>query len=421
MLIVMPRATPGHFGERRSLPSGFAKVAIVVAFVVVVVVAAAVVQRLRPLPALSVEPAVPVSVTVPGAAPAMPWPSPGEAAVDVPSVGTLIGPGSDRPAPITSLAKIMLAFVVLHDHPLASGADGPGMTVMAADVAAYRSEVGQQQSIVKISAGEVLTERQVLEGMLIASGNDLAGLVSRWDRGSEPGLVAEMNAAASRLGLTHTHYNDTVGLDPGTVSTPADQLHLTEAAMADPAFARIVAQPSVNLPVAGTLVNFNSLVGQDGVVGVKTGASAAAGGCLSVAAQRTVGGRPEVVYAVVLGQGGAMPIQAVLSAGKVLVDAAGSAGKTATVLPAGKAVATVAVPWGHHVAAVSGADVPLPAWGGLPVKLRFQPARLGRSLPTGATIGTLTVTVSGQHMAVPVRLTGPISPPSLCWRLRRLH
>ncbi|HSS11858.1 MAG TPA: hypothetical protein VLL25_18360 [Acidimicrobiales bacterium] len=392
----------------------------VVALVVVVAVVAAVVQRLRPLPALSVEPAVPVGITVAGPAPTIPWPSTGEAAIDVPSVGMVMRPGSDRPAPVSSLAKIMLAFVVLHDHPLASGADGPGLTVTAADVAAYRSEVGQQESLVKIAAGEVLTERQVLEGLLVGSGNDLAGLVSRWDRGNEAGLVAEMNAAAGRLGLTHTHYSDTVGLNPATISTPADQLHLTEAAMADPAFAGMVAQPSVQLPLAGTLVNFNSLVGHDGVVGVKTGASAAAGGCLSVAAQRTVGGRPEVVYAVVLGQGGAMPIQQALLAGKVLVDAAGSAVKSATVLPAGKPVAMVKVPWGHPMTAVTASDVELPAWSGLPVTLRFQPVRLGQTSPAGGTIGTLLVTVSHEQMQVAVRLTGPISPPSLSWRLRRL-
>ena len=420
MLIGMRHAQPGHFSRRRSLPARFAKVAIGLAVVVVAVVAVVVVQRLRPVPALSVVPAVPVGVTVPGAAPAMPWPASGEAALDVPSVGMLAGPGSDRPVPITSLAKIMLAFVVLHDHPLAPGAEGPGLSVTAADVALYRSEVGQQQSLVKISAGEVLTERQVLEGLLVASGNDLSGLVSRWDRGSEAALVAEMNAAAGRLGLTHTHYTDTVGLDPTTTSTPADQLHLTEAAMADPAFAAIVAQPSVRLPVAGTLTNLNTLVGQDGVVGVKTGASSAAGGCLSIAAQRTVGGRSELVYAVVLGQNGAKQIAAALVAGKALVDAAGSAVKTATALPAGKTVATVTVPWGHRVTAVTGGDAQLPAWGGLPVMLRFQPARLGRSLPGGASVGTLTVTVSGQQTEVPVKLSGPIPPPSFSWRLRRL-
>jgi D-alanyl-D-alanine carboxypeptidase (penicillin-binding protein 5/6) len=294
------------------------------------------------------------------------------------------------------------------------------LTVTAADVALYRSEVGQQQSLVRISAGEVLSEHQVLEGLLVGSGNDLAPLVARWDRGSDAGLVAAMNAAASRLGLAHTHYNDTVGLDPATESTPADQLRLTEAAMADPAFAAMVSQPTVTLPVAGNVANFNSLLGQDGVVGVKTGSSTAAGGCLSVAALRVVGGRPALVYAVVLGQSGTAPIQAALLAGKALVDAAGSAARTTTVLPAGTAVGTVSAPWAHSVTAVTATDAKLPAWGGLPVVLRFQPARLGHSLPSGAQIGTLSVSVSGKQTEVPVDVSQPVPPAPLSWRLRRL-
>ncbi len=422
MLIQMRPAYPRHFSQRRrrSLWSRFGKVAIVVGLVVVVAGVVFLIQVQRPVPALAVEPAVPVGLNTPGAPPAMPWPSSGEAAVDVPSLGILPGPGSDRPVPVTSLAKIMLAFVVLHDHPLTGTADGPGLTVTPADVALYRSEVGQQQSLVRISAGEVLTERQVLEGLLVGSGNDLASLVARWDRGSDAGLVAEMNAAAAGLGLTHTHYSDAVGLDAATVSTPPDQLRLTEAAMADPAFAAMVGQPSVTLPMAGSVANFNTLLGQDGIVGVKTGASTAAGGCLSVAAMRVVGGRPALVYAVVLGQNGTMPVQVALVAGKALVDAAGSAVKTTTVVPAGTAMATVVVPWAHRVTAVTASDARLPAWGGLPVVLRFQPARLGRSLASGVPVGTLTVSVNGRQVQVPVGVGHPISAAPLSWRLRRM-
>ena len=418
----MRPAYPRHFSQRRrrSLWSRFGKVAIAVGLILVVAGVVLLIQIQRPVPTLGVEPAIPVGLSIPGAPPARPWPSSGEAAVDVPSLGMLPGPGSDRPVPVTSLAKIMLAFVVLHDHPLIGPAEGPGLTVTPADVALYRSEVGQQQSLVRISAGEVLTERQVLEGLLVGSGNDLASLVARWDRGSDAGLMAEMNAAAARLGLTHTHYNDAVGLDPATVSTPPDQLRLTEAAMADPAFAAMVSQPSVTLPMAGSVANFNTLLGQDGVVGVKTGASTAAGGCLSVAALRPVAGRPALVYAVVLGQNGTMPVQAALVAGKALVDAAGSAVKTTTVVPAGTAMATVTVPWAQRVTAVTTTDARLPAWGGLPVLLRFQPARLGRSLAGGAPIGTLTVSVNGRQVQVPVGVNHSVSAAPLSWRLRRM-
>jgi hypothetical protein len=122
---------------------------------------------------------------------------------------------------------------------------------------------------------------------------------------------------------------------------------------------------------------------------------------------------------VVLGQPGTTPVQGALLAGKALVDATGSAVKTTTVLPAGTAIATVAVPWAHTVTAATAADARLPAWGGLPIVLRFQPARLGHSLPGGASIGTLTVSVNGRQVQVPVSVGHPIPGAPLSWRLRR--
>jgi D-alanyl-D-alanine carboxypeptidase (penicillin-binding protein 5/6) len=123
---------------------------------------------------------------------------------------------------------------------------------------------------------------------------------------------------------------------------------------------------------------------------------------------------------VVLGQGGPMSIQAALSAGKILVDAAGPAVKTVTVLEAGRPVATVRVPWGGRLEAVTADAAVLPAWGGLPVTLRFQPTKIGPSLPAGGQVGTLTVAVAGQQVQLAVRTSGSIPPPSLGWRLRRM-
>ena len=126
-----------------------------------------------------------------------------------------------------------------------------------------------------------MTERQALQALLLPSANNIAAVLARWDAGSADRFVARMNATARSLGMTHTRYTDPSGYDDATVSTAADQVRIVDRAMRLPVFASIVATPSVTLPVAGTVHNTNTLLGQDGFVGVKTGSDDAAGGCFA--------------------------------------------------------------------------------------------------------------------------------------------
>jgi D-alanyl-D-alanine carboxypeptidase (penicillin-binding protein 5/6) len=88
------------------------------------------------------------------------------------------------------------------------------------------------------------------------------------------------------------------------VSTAADQMRIVDRAMRLPAFASIVATPSATLPVAGTVHNTNTLLGHNGFVGVKTGSTAAAGGCFAFRAIRWIHGKRTTITGVVLGQPG---------------------------------------------------------------------------------------------------------------------
>lgn len=121
-----------------------------------------------------------------------------------------------------------------------------------------------------------------------------------------------MNAEARALGMAHTVYTDPSGWDQGTVSTAADQLRVFQRAMRFPVFRRIVSMPSVALPVAGTVTNFNPLVRQG--YGGKTGSDSAAGGCLAFFTHVTVGRRPMPAVGVVLGQGQGNDTHAILAA-----------------------------------------------------------------------------------------------------------
>ena len=214
------------------------------------------------------------------------------------------GPGATRPVPIASVAKVMTAYVVLHDHPLPSGGSGPDIAVQPSEAAAYPSQARDGDSLVPVAAGEMLTERQALEALLLPSADNMAWILARWDAGSQAAFVARMNATARRLGMTGTSYTDPSGLDPSTTSTAADQVRLGMAAMRVPVLAAIAAMSAAVVPVAGVVRNYNTLLGQDGIAGLKTGSTQAAGGCLLIAAWSQAGGRNTLIVAATFGQPG---------------------------------------------------------------------------------------------------------------------
>jgi serine-type D-Ala-D-Ala carboxypeptidase (penicillin-binding protein 5/6) len=253
------------------------------------------------------------------AVPSTVWPADGQAAVRIGQSQVHAGP-NQHGAAIASIAKVMTAYLVLRDHPLRPGQDGPTITLTDADVADTDRRRRQQESVVPIVAGEQLTERQALQALLLPSANNIAAVLARWDAGSADRFVARMNATARSLGMTHTRYTDPSGYDDATVSTAADQLRLVDRAMRLPVFASIVATPSATLPVAGTVHNTNRLLGHKGFVGVKTGSTAAAGGCFAFRAIRWIDGKRTTITGVVLGQPGYDRVAAGLMAAAAMVD-----------------------------------------------------------------------------------------------------
>jgi serine-type D-Ala-D-Ala carboxypeptidase (penicillin-binding protein 5/6) len=253
------------------------------------------------------------------ALPSMVWPASGQAAVQVGQSQVQAGP-NQHPAPIASVAKVMTAYLVLRDHPLRPGQDGPTITLTDADVADTDRRRQRQESVVSVAAGEQLTELQALQALLLPSANNIAAVLAHWDAGSASRFVARMNATARSLGMTRSRYTDPSGFDDATVSTAVDQLRLVERAMRLPVFASIVGTTSVWLPVAGPVHNTNRLLGHDGFVGVKTGSTAAAGGCFAFRAIRWIHGTRTTITGVVLGQPGYDRVEAGLAAGAAMVD-----------------------------------------------------------------------------------------------------
>jgi len=414
------KRSPAGAGRRKL----WSRVLIAGAVIVVAVVAWVGVQLLRPVPPMTLAASVTTMRVLPGVAPRPNWPAGAEAAVGLPGTGLLGTHGGSQPVPIASLAKIMTAYVVLSGHPLPAGGSGPAITVTAADASAYASDQQQGQSVVRVTPGEKLTERQALEAMLIPSGNNIASLLARWDAGSDGAFVAKMNAQARSLGLRQTRYADASGADPATVSTAADQFRLTLRALQIPAFRQIVAMPQVTLPVAGVAYNVNAALGHDGITGVKTGSSSQAGGCLAFAATRTVAGSQITIAGVVLGVQ-ATPAQpselgGVISAAENLLASVGGDLEHAQIVRPGAILGNVSSAWTAGPAAVAATGVSVTGWPGTPVSLTVTPRPLAHAISQGQPVAQATVTIGSQVSHITLDASHAVPAPPVRWLLTRL-
>jgi serine-type D-Ala-D-Ala carboxypeptidase (penicillin-binding protein 5/6) len=440
------------------------------------------VQRINaPLAAAVPHDPVAAGAVVPGSSPSLPWPAKGQGAVVVPSLGYAAQSGPESPVPIASLTKMTTAVVILRDHPLPAGSDGPAIPVTAADAAEYQAELKADESSVAIQAGETITERQMLEGLLLASANDIAFSLAMWDAGSIPAFAAKMNALATSLGATNTHYVDASGYDPASVSAAADVLKVASVGMAIPTFAEIVALPQASLPLVGTVHNVVTEIGTNGVVGVKSGYTSKAGACLVLAANRVIDGRSLLVIEAVLGQptppptipttttttttrppptttttappaAGATPPAApttsttqapapTTTTTSIPLDdlpiadpfkyarpvaegllAATQAGiSRVTVATAGAVTGTVTATWGgvsHSATYVTASDAWLPGWPGQPVRSKTTFGAVAPGSAAGTRIGATIYGIGAQFQVVPLKLDQTVPEPSVWWRLR---
>ena len=176
---------------------------------------------------------------------------------------------------IASTTKIMTALVVLEQGELDETVCVPA------------EAVGIEGSSMYLKAGEELTVRQLLYGMMLSSGNDAAVALALHTDGSIEAFAQRMNEKAQALGLKHTSFANPNGLDSEeNYSTAQDLAKITQAALNTPGFIEIVSAKTIQCG-AHYLVNHNKLLWQyDGALGVKTGYTKKAGRILVGAAEQ---------------------------------------------------------------------------------------------------------------------------------------
>jgi D-alanyl-D-alanine carboxypeptidase (penicillin-binding protein 5/6) len=184
--------------------------------------------------------------------------------IDARTDETLVSHAAARRLPIASTTKLMTAYVVLKELPL-------DRLVRALP---YRAEYGE--SLLGLRAGQRISVRDLLYGLILRSGNDAAYDLAFAAAGSESRFVTQMNRYAAAIGLADTHYANPIGLDePGNYSSAGDLATLTRRLLEIPAFAKIAASRSAvlrSLRPRRRISTINELLRMaPWITGVKTG------------------------------------------------------------------------------------------------------------------------------------------------------
>ena len=224
----------------------------------------------------------------------------------------------NQPRPMGSIAKVMTALVVIR-----AGHLGRHIKITRAVPAYIRRH--PDASSAGLRAGDVLTARQLLAGMLLPSGCDAALALAKAYGPGRHAFVRKMNATARQLGMRRTHFANFDGMplptEHSSYATPGDLITLGQAAMQLAAFRRIAAQRWHRIgPTAAhhsyRFKTTNLLLGAyPGTIGIKTGSTDAAGYCLLFEAAGSDG---TVLIGVVLHSSGRDPMARFTAATRLL-------------------------------------------------------------------------------------------------------
>jgi serine-type D-Ala-D-Ala carboxypeptidase (penicillin-binding protein 5/6) len=193
---------------------------------------------------------------------------------------------ADKRIPTASMAKMMTAYVTFNALRDKKVSLDQKVKVSPATWTKWNNK----GSTMFLRSNESVSINNLLLGVLTLSGNDASVVLAEGVAGSETGFVAEMNAAAKKLGMTNTRFGNPNGWPDGgkTYSTARDLAALAQAIIIEhpEAFERYFSQKSFRWSNV-TQANRNPLLGViEGADGLKTGHSEAAGYCLAGTAKR---------------------------------------------------------------------------------------------------------------------------------------
>jgi len=186
----------------------------------------------------------------------------------------------DQRRPIASINKLMTALVIMQSHK-------PNEIVKVGKL----PELGPYDQKIGTSEGEEFELSELLRATLIQSANDAANALAVYDSGSIEKFAQKMNTQAESWGLKNSKFANASGLEGGDdYSSARDVLTMGMILYHSPVFRDIISTGSQSIyNQAGKkyqISTTNKILGQNGVVGMKTGYTLKAGECLITIASR---------------------------------------------------------------------------------------------------------------------------------------
>ncbi len=346
---------------------------------------------------------------------AIAWPAYGQSAIGSPGYGVLDNHGEQKPVPTASVAKVLTALAVLKQKPLQKNQQGTAIIVTDDDLLTYQKYSIQGGSVVEVKSGEQLTEYQALQALLLPSANNIADMLANWAFGSQQAYVQFANSFVKSLGLTATTVDDASGFSAKTVSNARDLVLLGENVMDNPVLAEIVGQTQATIPVAGTIQNVNLLVGNQEVIGIKTGNTDEAGGCFMVAAKHAVDSTHSIiVIAVIMG---APDLHTSIASTLPLLQSSYANFSVSTIVPSGQKVGSYQTSWGKAVAVQTTGEIKGVVWKSALPKVHIDLKTVSLSANKTATPdGEVWVLFGRKKVSSPIK-GAAIEKPAFLWRL----
>lgn len=367
-----------------------------------------------PLPSAAIAPRAPLDFTSTPAALALP--GFGSTAVQADGFGLLTGSDMETPVPIASIAKVVTALVVLDAYPIAEGANGESITFDAQDVQLLSDSVANAESRADVVEGMTLSERDVINVMLVKSANNYARTLVRWAFGSEEAYVSAANIWAQERGLTNTTIADASGLSAASQSSLTDLLSLGELALENSVTAVAVSTSSITVDPIGVLENSNKLLGTLGVNGIKTGTTDEAGACLLFAALLPVGDQTVRIIGVTVGAPDQVTLTSALGS---LLASIQSGFHIVTPVTQGAQLAVASTTWGSSAGLAVTESVTRIVWSSTPVLITI-PATTNAVGEEGSVAATITLQFGEEVLSLEVVRMTPMGDPGLPWRVAHL-
>ena len=191
----------------------------------------------------------------------------------------LYGKNETKQVKMASTTKIMTSLIIIEKCNLSE------------TIEISKKAAGTGGSRLGLKAGDKITIKDLLYGLMLCSGNDAAVALAEYAGGDIQSFAELMNNKSHELGLTNTHYESPHGLDSdGHYTTAYELAVLTDYALKNETFASIVGTKNYTVTINGypkNLSNTNELLGYlNGVYGVKTGFTNGANRCLVTACKR---------------------------------------------------------------------------------------------------------------------------------------